>query len=330
MKELETLLAISILISSFFILNGCDTDSDYPTWVTEGKTQFGHLPHWSPDGSNILFADDSPLNSGLWILSEDGTVSRLLNSIPPHNWDYCWSPDGGKIAFSAPGEAGSANAGVWVYDMAEDTLLHILDRGMDISWYYDALSVIIRIDQPETGISGIYRLNIDNSELYFITEGFHPKASPAEPWIAYTESEINGRLFIIDEKYRFVRVSGPGTQLYAWSANGRILTSIVNNYVSYVIKGKLFRIERSDSAWVSDEIVSDKASYPAPNRNGSIIAYMAMNDNDGWEGIRLWGMAGNSQLIITVGFHPEFSPVDGSKIAIDTPNNGIHLLEQVD
>jgi dipeptidyl aminopeptidase/acylaminoacyl peptidase len=328
MKRFEIHLLLSIIISLSFIFFGCDTDSDYPAWTTESKTLFGHLPHWSPDGSSILFADDSPLNGGLWLLSQDGSVNRIIDSLHSHNWDYGWSPDGSMIAFSAPGEPGSENAGIWLYDIAEDTLLHILDRGRDVSWYYDAMSIIIRIDHPETGIPGIYRLSIVNSELEFITEGYIPKASPSEPWIAYNESEINGRLFVIDEHYRSVEVTELGAQLYTWSADGRVLTSIVNYYVSGIINGKLFRIERSDSTWIPEEIVPDKASYPAPNRNGTIIAYMAMDDSDGWEGIKLWGTADNRLVITTMGFNPEFNPVDGSLIAIDTPENGIQLLVQ--
>ena len=55
---------------------------------------------------------------------------------------------------------------------------------------------------------------------------------------------------------------------------------------------------------------------------------MALNDSDGWEGIKFWGMADNRLVISTIGSNPEFNPVNGSIIAVDTPNNGIQLLVQ--
>jgi len=328
-KPLTTLLITAFVLSIFLIFIGCETDSEYPKWSVENITLFGHIPRWSPDGNSILFADDNPLNAGLWTWSLTDRVNRMLDSLPSHNWDYCWSPDGEMIAFSAPGESGSPDKGIWLYYISDDTLVRILDRGRDVSWYHDESSIVARLDQLVTGIPGIYHVDINSSETEFICEGYFPKASPSEPWIAYNESEIDGRLYIIDEMFESVEVAELGAQLHVWSADGKTLSCIVNDYISGVINGKLFRIEYSDSTWNAEEIVTDKASYPAPSRNGSLIAYMAMNNNASWDGIKLFGSGGGEGILISAyGFNPEFNPVDDGYIVADTPDNGLQLLER--
>ncbi|NQU05605.1 MAG: hypothetical protein HQ568_05890, partial [Calditrichaeota bacterium] len=132
--------------------------------------------------------------------------------------------------------------------------------------------------------------------------------------------------YIIDEMFESVEVAELGAQLYVWSADGKILCCIVNDYTSGILNGRLFRIEYSDASWNAEEVVNDKASYPAPSGNGSLIAYMAMNDNDGWEGLKLYGSGGDGILISANGFNPEFNPVDDTYIIADTPDNGLQLL----
>ncbi len=91
-----------------------DRGGNLDIWVAEGPdlSEFRQLttdeqidvePHWSPDGSKILFLSGRGTDGvhDLFIMNADGSQQRRLLSWPDsYEWGATWSPDGAYIAFT--------------------------------------------------------------------------------------------------------------------------------------------------------------------------------------------------------------------------------------
>jgi serine/threonine protein kinase/Tol biopolymer transport system component len=77
-----------------------------------------HSLAWSPDGTRIVFAVQSPQGLKAWIVpSRGGSPQQLLPEDSGEQADPSWSPDGRKIIFST-GELGSSESHVRILDLA--------------------------------------------------------------------------------------------------------------------------------------------------------------------------------------------------------------------
>ncbi len=71
-----------------------------PSPLTSGKKD--SAPRWRPDGSWLAFIRvDEKLKSQIWLTSAHGGEERKMTSEPGGVNEFCWSPDGSKIAFTA-------------------------------------------------------------------------------------------------------------------------------------------------------------------------------------------------------------------------------------
>jgi TolB protein len=59
-------------------------------------------PSWSPDGTRIVFARQTPPNrdAEIWVMNADGTNQTRLTFEAPQDTDPAWSPDGTKIVWT--------------------------------------------------------------------------------------------------------------------------------------------------------------------------------------------------------------------------------------
>lgn len=307
---------------------GCegDDESGVEQWVWSSSTDFGRQPIWSPDGEMILFGDDRPGNHGLflWTLTPGALPELLGDGLPPHNWDYQWSPDGARICFSSPGEIGDPDVGIWVVTVSDGSAERIYDRGHDISWKYSGDAVVARIDNHPQGEPGIYQIDIgDYSATRIATGGYQPLCCPTSNWVAFRTGEIRGLLQVRSGEGFSYTFSDTGLVQMKWSANGQYLCAVFNDYITGEIRGVMYRI-RVHPDGLSADSLTRWAAYPAPDRSGESIAFLRMS-NSRWVGLWLHTIGGSETRIAPYGFNPSFDPT-GNRIAVNAPEGGIRIL----
>ncbi len=313
-----------ILITLILAVAGCDTSSSaVEKWEWSFSTDFGRLPLWSPDGERILFGDDRQGSPGLYIWTPGGDPRRIEGTPANHNWDYGWSPSGDRIGFTSPGEAGSQACGIYIVNLDDGNVTRPLDRGRDLSWYFDGSAVAVRIDNPANGFPGIYLVDIETGDLQFVDEGYLPACSPVNSQIAYNESEINGRMFLIDAELEPLPITEDGAYRWRWSADGSTIFCAVNNYPSGNLTWNIFRITNPADDRQIEKVV-EWAQYPAPDRTGSRVAFMRIS-NSSWRGLWLYSDGQGDERIADFGQNPDFNPWS-DRIAVNSPESGIRIL----
>ena len=100
------------------ILWKANRDGSNPMRLTT-PPMYATNPRWSPDGTEILFADVQEHDpSRIYLVSsQGGSPQRLLPEYPGNQYDPGWSADGRKIVFSATGVEGTEDSLV-VLDLA--------------------------------------------------------------------------------------------------------------------------------------------------------------------------------------------------------------------
>ena len=305
-------------------ITGCShNDAPSESWSITHQLDFGRQPVWSPLGGKLVFGGDCEDRFGLWLWTPGSSPVSLVDSFPSHNWDYGWSPDGSRIVFSAPGD--SDQAGIWVLVTDTRALTRLFNKGRDPSWRSGGDSIAVQLDHPETGAAGIYFLDVATGEAVIAVEGgFKPRCSPTSPAWAYADGEIDGSLHLVDSQGADVIVTGPGAVQWAWSRGGSCLCASVDNYNVGTIKGILTRIWLDGARVTIDSALAAWTAYPAPNSDGSRIAFQRQSGGR-WAGLWLYNDDGGEIRIADYGDNPCYNPT-GDRIAMNAPGGGIRIL----
>ncbi|MFH0765316.1 MAG: hypothetical protein V2A61_02735 [Calditrichota bacterium] len=307
------------------LMTGCKSEEAKPPeeWRIQAQTNFGRQPLWSPEGSHILFGDDRLGQPGLYVWDITSDPQPLLEGPLSHNWDYRWSPNGDQVAFSAPGETGDSLAGVWVVTIADGSRRRVSDRGRDVSWQTDGMRIAVRIDNPRFGAPGLFDIDLESDTLFqIVAGGYQPAYSPAGGWLSYSVDEIRGELRLRSPEGVVTTAATAGIVQWKWSAEGNCIAAIWNDYTSGDLTGYLLKIRTTGNVGTVDTLAR-WAGYPAPNRDGSQVAFLRMS-NGAWAG--LWLRRGGEELRIAgYGLSPDFDP-GGNRIAAHATGGGIRIF----
>ncbi len=310
--------------------SGCSEDEEIPatkSWELARVVDFGQRPVPSPDGDLLAFAAEGTPNhtAGIYLMRAD-TVIQLAAGSPPHSWDYVWSGDAKYLAFSAPGEVGTENAGIWMIDVETLELLQLWDRGSAPTWEPDDSNVLYCAG-PEDGTDneGIFRNSRSPSTRIRIAEqGRAPEVSPDGRRIAFQISQVGSQgwslhSLTMDSLTEELLAFFSGSFSWAWDSQ-----QIVYEFTE---GGALDLYAVSVTSPHSPHLLAIGASMPAAFLQENCAAFVKLS---GASAAGIWTIpvtGGGAQQLTATGTRPQPTS-DGSRIYFDD-EDGIYILNRV-
>jgi TolB protein len=147
------------------------------------------MPHWSPDGKEIIFVSVRDGNAEIYIMYADGNGQMRLTNNPAIDREPRWSPDGKKIAFVS-----RRDGDFEIYVMNTDgsgqkNLTRNIASDTKARWSLDGEEILFKSHRG--GDSEIYVMNTDGSGQENLTNasGYGaPNLSPDARKIAFVSS----------------------------------------------------------------------------------------------------------------------------------------------
>ncbi len=161
-----------------------DQESRSEVWImnADGGNQHwigveGFAAKWSPDGRRFIYSSNRSGNYEIYTSNIDGTDERQLTFTSTDETFPTWSPDEGRIAFSAStGEWNTVeNASTYeIYVMdADGSNLHQLTDNASFDgnprWSFDGRYITFSSDRSRTGHWEIYVMNADGTNVRRVT-----------------------------------------------------------------------------------------------------------------------------------------------------------------
>jgi Tol biopolymer transport system component len=147
------------------------------TFSPEGLTAIYHVS-WSPDGETLLISGGRGGISDLYLYNLNNDQTTRLTNDRYADIQPSWSPDGSRIVFSTDrGEGTSLDSlyysrmklAVMDIDTKNIDLITINDSAKHINPYFSADNNSIYFISDPDGFSDIYRYNLNNSEVFRLT-----------------------------------------------------------------------------------------------------------------------------------------------------------------
>jgi len=316
------------------------TINDYLDWETVGN------PQLSPDGTQIIFTRtfidrvNDRRSSSVWIMNVDGSRKRRLLE---EGSGPIWSPDGTRIAFTAPGEPSGTQ--IWVRWMdaegARSQITRVTQSPSGIAWSPDGKQISFQSQVP-------YRTSVALKM---------PSEPPGARWVE--PPRVVERLRYRADRQGFL--PDAFTHLFVVSADGGTPRQITSgdwnhNGGTWTPDGTalLFatnRMPEAEYAWRQSDIYrvdvasgnisqltrrSGPDNNPVPSPDGRMIAYTGYDStNATWKDAALYVMSadGTNPRILTPDLDRSPGSLtwagDGSGIYFTAQNHGSQNLYHV-
>jgi len=222
--------------------HGAPVSSDYyVTWVgsdhqlrrvVDTPRPFRDLK-LSPDGTRVAIVVGASMESDLWLLEANGTLSRLSFATSPHR--PTWRPDGSAITVGAEKDGTWRLLTIPADGTGAPAVVHQDSHRMyPNSWSPDGRYLLFQQRRQETGWD-LYILEVDASgravgaPKVFGDTPFHENngaISRDGRWVAYESDEVDGVVQVYARSFpdgaHKVRASTSGARWPAWDTNGNL------------------------------------------------------------------------------------------------------------
>ncbi len=251
------------------------------------------LPHWSPDGSQILFTSQYQDNGGaleadLYLVSADGSGLAQLSNGSAYEWGGVWSPDGGQVAFL------SARSGVEeLYRMNVDgSGLSRLTNGQgtiqDPQWSPDGTALIFSATSESEAGAVIYLILSTGTQGGILTSGHSPRWAPDGTRILFQRDD---NLFILDvtSRQEVQLTNSPAVEAgAAWSPDGAQIVFHADNAGDY----DLFLINADGSGLRRLAHPGQDDLFPAWSPDGQTLVFYSTRPHEGPGSLLIVGLNG--------------------------------------
>jgi len=152
---------------------------------------------WSPDGTQIAFADVANSAFQLYIMKADGSNVRRITDSLAFITGVSWSPSGSEIAFSSNVDGDMEIYKINIDGSNQQQLTNNTIDDRQPKWSPDG-SKILFTSSPE-GPSWLYTMNSDGTDVHQVsdTSAVSPTWSPDGSQIAFTKAN-DGVIYVIN------------------------------------------------------------------------------------------------------------------------------------
>ena len=164
-----------------------DVDGGNPQNLTNNPNN-DRQPSWSPDGKQIVFAAERPghfrgiagVTYEIYVMDVDGGNQQRLTENRKTDWLPSWSPDGGRIAFTADRKGDFENFEIYVMAADGGNQQKLTNhRGDDWSPSWSPNGERITFMSRKDGNAEIYVMDVDGDNPQNLTNNPHDDVSPA-------------------------------------------------------------------------------------------------------------------------------------------------------
>ena len=180
-----------------------ETETPISTWLADSNPYFGcHGPAWSPNGQEIVVADQETAGRGygLYSVALETGARKELTAPPGVERDTCphFSPDGRSIAFVRYVSHGISEVHIMAADGSNQKQLTAdrrTIRGLD--WSSDGTAIIFSsLHQGAFQLMAIDRNGGASRQVpVSTTSAVDPSVSPKGNWLTFTELEENWNIW---------------------------------------------------------------------------------------------------------------------------------------
>lgn len=146
------------------------------------KGQYIMPKDWSADGGRILAALYGEPHQMVWVSAADGSIQKIKDVGKEYPGKFDVSPDGRFIAYDVPQASDTTNRDVYLYDIAENRDIHLVESPADdvlLGWTPDGKSVFFSSDR--TGTWDGWLLDVRDGKPAGIPQRIKPALGEVEP-----------------------------------------------------------------------------------------------------------------------------------------------------